>query len=81
MSEYPEHDKLALVEDETQVAYDFYEALMAMGIQLMEYNEDLERFFPAGRIDDILARWKGIDLKKIDDEKRLMLHQIREGQS
>jgi hypothetical protein len=41
MTDYPEHDKLALVKDETQAAGEFVEWLGSQGIHLMVWREDL----------------------------------------
>lgn len=41
MSDYPEHDKLSAVKDETQAAGAFVEWLESKGIHLMVWREDL----------------------------------------
>lgn len=41
MSDYPEHDKLAAVADQTQAAGEFAEWLAGQGVQFMVWREDL----------------------------------------
>ena len=41
MSDYPEHDKQALVVDQAQAAGDFIDWLASQGIHLMRWREDL----------------------------------------
>lgn len=67
MSEYPEHDRLRAVHGESQAQGEFLEWLTSeKGIYLGQ------------GIAEILAEYHGIDLKKIDTEKREMLQKIRE---
>jgi hypothetical protein len=47
MSDYPEHDKLTAVADETQAAGDFVNWLAEQGIQLMTWRENLTDTRPA----------------------------------
>lgn len=79
MTEYPEHDKLSAVKDETQAAGEFIEWLESKGIFLAKYQE--ESNFPRPvhtSLLDLLAEWRGIDRNKIEAEKRQMLAAIRE---
>lgn len=83
MSDYPEHDKISAVKDETQAVGEFLEWLMATEYTLaVPYNGDEDwcgqLYVPAfPDITQLLARWKGIDLSKIEAEKRQMLAAIR----
>lgn len=83
MSEYPEHDKLAAVKDETQAVGEFLEWLMSTEYTLAVPYSGKEAgigqlFVPSWpETNQLLARWKGIDLNKIEAEKRRMLASIR----
>lgn len=77
MSDYPEHEKLSAIKDQTQTIHDFLEWCGQQGIQLCEFDERSDGYWPARREDDLLADWAGIDLKAIEAEKRQMLDQIR----
>jgi hypothetical protein len=75
VSDYPEHDKLAAISDESQVIGEFLETC---GYELSEWNDDLEEFRPVrGGTNRILAKHFGIDLDKIEEEKRAMLDTMR----
>lgn len=82
MSQYPEHDKLQSIQEESQVIGEFLETC---GYQLCEYHQGFleggdgaSGFMPVrGTIQDILAAHFGIDQKKLDDEKRQMLEELR----
>lgn len=93
MSDYPEHDKLAAVKDETQAAGEFIEWLNGQGIFLAKtymFTKDdqvtddpaQERYERTGVVAKslitLLAEWSGIDQNKIEAEKRQMLATIRE---
>ena len=79
MSDYPEHDKLAGVQDQTQAVGDFLEWVMA------KHQCELGR--PEGRnagfrgigktVPQLLADWAGIDLDRLEQEKRAMLDVFR----
>lgn len=88
MSEYPEHDKLQAVKDQSETIGQFLEWLTSgQGIMIAhwhtmdepdEYGND-EMLLPHREsIENMLARYFKIDLKKIEDEKRQMLEKMRE---
>jgi hypothetical protein len=131
MSDYPEHDKLTAVQDETQAAGDFVSWLAGQGIQLMRWSENLKDWHPVsdtcraeanppgatccprrwrnhcthwtqdkdtccrcglgqmqevtftgwvadGRnLTQLLADWQGIDLARIETEKRQILASLQ----
>jgi len=92
MSDYPEHDKLALVKDETQAAGEFIEWLGNQGVFLAKRymfdkndqcteNDAEERYtrcLPVSKnLVSLLAEWAGIDQNKIEAEKRQMLASLR----
>ncbi len=73
MSDYPEHDKLRHVKDESQAIGEF---LDFGGYVLGEYIDG--RLQPVhGSISRILAEYFEIDEKKIEQEKRQMLDKLR----
>lgn len=74
-SEYPEHDKLMAVKDESQAIGEFIESVN--GLRLCEVD-DRGRWWPTSRaINKILADHFGIDLDVLEDEKRAMLETQR----
>lgn len=82
MSDYPEHDKLLAVKDQTQAIGEFIEWVRAAhGAELMVYfegdHEGWYSIFARRSLEKLLAEWSGIDLKKIDEEKRAMLEVLR----
>jgi len=81
MSDYPEHDKLAAIKDQSQLFGEFLDFdLPLMGLTLCETDEN-GRLWPTSRsIQSILAELFGIDQDKIDAEKQQMLDALREAQ-
>jgi hypothetical protein len=78
MSDYPEHDKQTKVVEQTQAAGEFIEWLESKGIFLAHHVDGHN--FPQPvytQLLELLAEWAGIDLKKIEAEKRQMLAAIR----
>lgn len=77
---YPEHEKMAKVIDQSQVIGAFLDAMSEKGIELCEYSEgDGGMMFPVRKsIEQILADYFEINLKKIEAEKRAMLESIRQ---
>lgn len=85
MSQYPEHDKLQAVKNQSQLIGEFLEWLNSQGLYLAAWQEidtifgkDSELVISYLSINDILARFFEIDLDKLEDEKRQMLDSIRE---
>jgi hypothetical protein len=78
-SEYPEHEKLAKVSDESNAIGDFIMWLESKGTHLMQWNDSAEDWLPdQDSIVSMLAAYYDIDLKKIEQEKREMLNTMRE---
>ncbi len=67
MVEYPEHEKLKNVADKSQMLGEFLEWMFDQGF-ILESDDTVE---------NILARYLDIDLKKIEAEKRLMLNEMK----
>jgi hypothetical protein len=78
VSEYPEHDRQAKVLEKTHAIGDFLEWAGEHGYLLCRYSERFEEFTPAGSFLNVLAEYAGIDLDKIEAEKRAMLDRLRE---
>jgi hypothetical protein len=74
--EYPEHEKLAKVQPETQAAHDFLEWLGGKGIMLARVDER-GMALTVGNDRDLLAEWKGVDLAALEAEKRAMIERVR----
>lgn len=83
MSDYPEHEKLRAVSEQSQAIGEFLEWLERKGIWLCMREPDNPpfegRFYPhtLGSNDRILAEYFDIDLTEIEREKRAMLEGVR----
>ena len=91
MSQYPEHEKLQAVKDKSQAIGEFVEWLQGTkGFRLAKWEKvpDESVFADEGsevdelfqqfiNIEQLLAEFFGIDLQKLEQEKRAMLEQIR----
>jgi hypothetical protein len=74
---YPEHAKLAEVTDRSQTIGEFLEWLGDMHqIRLAKYLKD-DLVLLNIPVQDLLAMFFGIDLKKLEAEKRAMLEELR----
>lgn len=78
----PEHDRLAMAKrsnDATQVLGDFLEWLGEQGYFLGQFHDHGNRFVPADSQanDRLVAEFFGIDLRKLDEEKRAILAAVR----
>jgi hypothetical protein len=70
---YPEHEKLHAVRKRSQAIGEFL-AEGDHGYQLCEFSEELGEFLPVTRsTEQILADYFGIDLGRLEAEKRAML--------
>jgi len=80
MSQYPEHDKLKAVQEESQCIGEFLEHA---GYTLAEWvTEPLgvgsRELMPVRKpITEVLAEYFSIDLKTLEEEKRDMLDSLR----
>ena len=76
MTNYPEHDKLMKVREESQIIGNF---LDSCGYTLSYYSEQYDEFVPTNRIiEEVLAEFFGINLDILNEEKMEMLEQMRE---
>jgi hypothetical protein len=87
MKKYPEHDKLKKISDKSQTIGEFIEWLIyEKNVQLCRFEScegDAEHaryaeYFPLNvPITKLLAEYFGIDEKKIEEEKRASLEELR----
>lgn len=68
---YPEHEKMAKIQDESQLIGDFIDWLKSRSRWKMDALN-------LGPIDDMLAAYFRIDMGKIEKEKRAMLESCRQ---
>jgi hypothetical protein len=81
----PECEKLAAVSEESNKIGDFIDWLNEIDIVLCKFDEDSERFYSIHQmhsqgINTLLAQYYGIDLDKVERERRALLDWIREAQ-
>lgn len=77
--EYPEHDKLRKIADESQALGEFIDVgIPQMGLVLCDARDENGRLWPTSKsVDSILSEYFGIDRYKLEAEKREMLEKIR----
>lgn len=74
---FPEHEKLKAHQDEARTVGDFIDWLNCEGILLCA-RDDYDELYPIRkRIEDIIGDFLEIDPKKLEQEKRRMLDEIR----
>ena len=72
-TEYPEHEKLSAIKNETQFLGEFLDWMGNNGYTIARYDLK-DRLEPVHKsINNFLAEFKGIDLLKLESEKRQML--------
>ena len=79
MSEYPEHEKMAEIREQSQICGEFLEWLTTDGgYHLAQQSDSGPWTVPAlYSVPELLARFFEIDLGKIEVEKQQMLEDIR----
>lgn len=76
MTEYPEHEKMHAVKEQSQAIGAFLDDPNTG--QLCEFNDEMGEFLPTHKtIERTLADYFDIDLDKIEAEKRDMLDKMR----
>jgi hypothetical protein len=80
VSDFPEHEKLQAVADESQAVGEFLDiGLAQQGLVLAEYHEGSGLLYPSHRtVEDVLASYFGIDRDRLEAEKRQMLEMLRD---
>ena len=77
-SKYPEHGKLKACQAEASTLSGFIDFLSEQGWEIAEWSDDIERLCALRkRPDEIIGMFLGIDPKKLEQEKRAMLAEIR----
>jgi len=84
---YPEHEKLKEVQDQSQIIGEFLEWLRSKYelcefkdecSECMDCGETVEGYYPINfNIEKILANYYEIDLDKLEQEKRKMLESLK----
>jgi hypothetical protein len=79
---YPEHEKLKARQRDVGLLGEFYDFLtQEKGWDIAEFRDDANRYWPiAARPDEIIGLFLGVDPKKLEQEKRAMLAEIRGAQ-
>lgn len=74
----PELDKMLAVKDKSQAIGEFFDWLVNdKGYVLSQYEEKDRRLYPTySSIEKLLAEFFGIDLKKIEEERRAILKSL-----
>jgi len=79
MSHHPEHEKLATIQDKSQVIGEFLEWLPTQGVHLCTFHYQDDRYRTIySSITQLLAKFFDIDLDKLETEKRAMLDHLRQ---
>jgi len=80
MSEYPEHEKMKTVQENSQIIGEFLEWLSSKNLSLCKWQDGVtgEGYYAYHfSIEELLAEFFNIDLKKVEEEKKSMLESIR----
>lgn len=86
---YPEHEKLKEVQDQSQIIGEFLEWLRGK-YELCEFKDECSECFECGEvvegyypiafnIEKILADYYDVDLNKLEQEKREMIKSLQKG--
>ena len=75
--EYPEHEKLAKIKDESQSIGEFL-SWLRQDRWICELDEVKDQFYPTREsIESLLAEYFGINQDKLEQEKRQILAELR----
>lgn len=78
---YPECEKLAEVSKDSQIIGQFLDEMKYAGKELCTFDDSEEQWMPVrGTIESILAEYFGIDMNKVEEERRAILDDIRSKQ-
>lgn len=79
MPEFPEHDKLKQIKEESRAIGEFIEWLEENGYSICEYDDaNFDNYYRTPKsTEQLLAMHFNIDLNKIEQEKRAMLEKLR----
>lgn len=74
---YPEHERLAVIKDQSQTIGEFLDWLQAIGIVRAVWGPDESLYHDHHNIRDLLAEYFEIDQDRLEDEKRAMLDTMK----
>lgn len=75
---FPEHEKLRARQYDASLLSSFIDFVSEQGWEIAEWNDKSERLFNIRqRPEEIIGLFLGVDPKKLEQEKREMLKQIR----
>lgn len=80
MAEYPEHVKLKNLDGANETIGDFLEWLDENGMVVCQRTDNNVHnlYWPVAKsVEQLIAEFFGLDRKKLEDEKRAMLDEIR----
>ena len=81
MNKYPEHEKMKKVQNDSQIIGEFLDWLRGeKGFSIASWtgNEGFERLTPIRKTtEELLAQYFEIDLRKVEQEKILILSEFR----
>ena len=82
MNEYPECEKMAAIQDKSQVIGEFIEWMRSeQEFEICTYSDYSREYVPSSMsIEILLAKFFNIDLNKVEEEKRQILKQLRSKQ-
>lgn len=77
---YPEHERMSAIVEKSQCIGEFLEWLNDVKrYRICERTGGFVSFYPINKsVENLLAEFFGIDLNKIEQEKREMLEEIRD---
>lgn len=76
--EYPEHEKLRAIKDQSEPIGQFLADMECEGIELCKFDREVGEYQPLYKsINAILADYFEIDLVKLEEEKQAMLKEVR----
>jgi hypothetical protein len=75
--QYPEHQKMKAVKEQSQTIGEFLDWLFSKGTVLAHYQGRLDELMPRNmNIENLLATYFEIDLDKIEEEKQQMIDEL-----
>jgi len=77
MSDYPEHQKMGAIKEQSQTIGEFLDWLFSKGVILAHYQGQLDELMPRDmNITNLLAAYFNIDLEKIEEERQQMIDEL-----
>ncbi len=78
MVKYPEHDKLRAMCKDSQLLHNFLEFAAERDVHLSRYANEHELDTMSQRDEDaLLAEFTGVDMNKVEEEKRAMIEELQ----